>query len=76
MQEDALDKVREGVTTLDEVLRVVPFEFAVTSDCPKCGMKVVSGARFCSNCGSACTPKTKSKFVPDLESAPEGILQR
>ena len=26
MQEDALEKVKQGVTTLDEVLRVVPFE--------------------------------------------------
>jgi len=76
MQEDALDKVREGRTTLDEVMRVVPFEFAATSNCPKCGEKVVSGSRYCSHCGSACTPKTKSKYVPDLESAPEGILQR
>jgi type IV pilus assembly protein PilB len=76
MQEDALDKVREGVTTLDEVLRVVPFEFSATLDCPRCGQKVVTGCRFCPNCGSPCTPKTKSKTVRDLEPAPEGILQR
>ncbi|MGB6198643.1 MAG: ATPase, T2SS/T4P/T4SS family [Candidatus Acidiferrales bacterium] len=76
MQEDALDKVREGITTLDEVLRVVPFEFSATLDCPKCGQKVVTGCRFCPNCGSPCTPKAKSKSIRDLESAPEGILQR
>lgn len=76
MQEDALDKVRDGVTTLDEVLRVVPFEFSATQDCPKCGQKVVSGCRFCSNCGAACSTKTKPKFAPVLEPASEGILQR
>jgi type IV pilus assembly protein PilB len=76
MQEDALDKVRDGITTLDEVLRVVPFEFAATLDCPKCGQKVVTGCRFCPNCGSPCTPKTKSKNIRDLEHVPEGILQR
>jgi type IV pilus assembly protein PilB len=76
MQEDALDKVREGVTTLDEVLRVVPFEFSATLDCAKCGQKVVTGCRFCPNCGSPCTPKNKSKIVPDLEPVTEGILQR
>ncbi len=26
MQEDAIEKVRGGISTLDEVLRVVPFE--------------------------------------------------
>jgi type IV pilus assembly protein PilB len=76
MQEDALDKVREGVTTLDEVLRVVPFEFSATLDCAKCGQKIVTGCRFCPNCGTACAPKTKSKNVRDLEPAAEGILQR
>ncbi|MGB6429684.1 MAG: ATPase, T2SS/T4P/T4SS family, partial [Candidatus Acidiferrales bacterium] len=76
MQEDALDKVREGVTTLDEVLRVVPFEFATAADCPKCGQKIVSGCRFCPNCGSSCTPKARSNNARDLEHTAEGILHR
>jgi type IV pilus assembly protein PilB len=78
MQEDALDKVRDGVTTLDEVLRVVPFEYAATLDCVSCGQKLVTGCHFCPNCGTPCEPKakTKSRTVQDLESAAEGILHR
>ncbi|MGD0840406.1 MAG: ATPase, T2SS/T4P/T4SS family [Candidatus Acidiferrales bacterium] len=76
MQEDALDKVRDCITTLDEVLRAVPFEHSAALDCEKCGQKIVSGCRFCPNCGSPCLQKTKPRQFRELETAPEGILQR
>jgi len=37
MQEDAMEKVRVGATTLDEVLRVVPFEAMELETAPRSG---------------------------------------
>ncbi len=52
MQDDALEKVRAGITTLDEALRVVPFEAAAPSECSSCGQPVSSAHRFCPHCGA------------------------
>src|SRR5205085_8520320 len=42
MQEDALEKVKAGITTLDEVLRVVPFEQAGGSRCEDCRKSIAT----------------------------------
>ncbi|MGI9104534.1 MAG: ATPase, T2SS/T4P/T4SS family [Terriglobales bacterium] len=52
MQEDALEKVKDGVTTLDEVLRVVPFDNAVTVRCRNCGRALAPSFLFCPYCGA------------------------
>ena len=52
MQEDALEKVRQGVTTLDEVLRVVPFEQAQVVRCRSCGKALAPAFLFCPYCGA------------------------
>jgi type IV pilus assembly protein PilB len=52
MQEDALDKVKQGVTTLEEVLRVVPFDTAVTIRCRNCGKALAPAFLFCPYCGA------------------------
>jgi len=52
MQEDALEKVKMGVTTLDEVLRVVPFEHASTLRCRNCGKSLAPSFIFCPYCGA------------------------
>jgi type IV pilus assembly protein PilB len=51
MHEYALDRVQEGLTTLDEVQRVVPIEQSPTTNCPSC-RRVLSGSYvFCPHCG-------------------------
>ena len=50
MQEYALERVREGLTTLEEVLRVVPFE-PVTPCCSSCGRELSPAFLFCPHCG-------------------------
>jgi len=60
MQEDALDKVKAGLTSLDEVLRVVPFESTAHQRCRACGRELAPAFRFCPYCA---TPK---------EAAPPG----
>ncbi len=57
MQEDALDKVMRGITTLDEVLRVVPFENLATQRCAKCEKVLTPAFQFCPYCGTGTRPK-------------------
>jgi type IV pilus assembly protein PilB len=51
MQEYALDLVRQGQTTLDEVLRVVPFEQVLTVQCHSCRRDLSPAFVFCPYCG-------------------------
>jgi type II secretory ATPase GspE/PulE/Tfp pilus assembly ATPase PilB-like protein len=52
MQEDALEKVKQGITTMEEVLRVVPFDSAVLVRCRNCGGTLVPAFMFCPYCGA------------------------
>jgi type IV pilus assembly protein PilB len=54
MQDDALDKLQAGVTTLEEILRVVPMEALATSGCERCGHDLSPAYRFCPYCGTRC----------------------
>jgi type IV pilus assembly protein PilB len=51
MQEYALERVRQGLTTLDEVLRVVPFERIQTTQCGACQRELSPAFLFCPYCG-------------------------
>jgi type IV pilus assembly protein PilB len=51
MQEYALDRVREGLTTLDEVVRVVPFESITATYCAACHRELASAFHYCPYCG-------------------------
>jgi type IV pilus assembly protein PilB len=53
MQEDALSKLYDGLTTLDELARVVSFEAISRTDCGSCGQHVLAAYRFCPHCGAA-----------------------
>jgi type IV pilus assembly protein PilB len=52
MQEDAVEKVKTGVTTMEEVLRVVPFDNALTMRCRDCGRALAPAFLFCPYCGA------------------------
>jgi type IV pilus assembly protein PilB len=51
MQEYALDLVCHGETTLEEVLRVVPFEQILSVQCPACQRDLSPAFLFCPYCG-------------------------
>ena len=53
MQEYALDRAREGITTLEEVQRVIPFEPIPSSVCRSCNAEVSPGFLYCPFCGAA-----------------------
>jgi len=52
MQEYALEYVTLGMTTLEEVRRVVPLEAAPGVNCSRCGRDLVIGFLFCPYCGT------------------------
>jgi type IV pilus assembly protein PilB len=52
MQEDALDKVREGVTALSEVRRVILFDPAKVERCDSCFREIVATFAFCPFCSA------------------------
>lgn len=51
MQEEALSKVEQGITSLEGVLRLVPFEFAEQKRCVICRRLLASSFLFCPHCG-------------------------
>ncbi len=52
MQEDALEKLQAGVTTLEEMVRVVPVESLAGVGCERCGHELPPAFRFCPYCGT------------------------
>jgi len=52
MQDDAMSKVTSGMTSLEEVLRVVPFEGALKQRCRNCGRALAHSFLFCPYCGT------------------------
>jgi type IV pilus assembly protein PilB len=51
MHEDGLDKVKMGLTTYDEILRIVPFEFVARCLCSSCGQQLHADFQYCPFCG-------------------------
>jgi type IV pilus assembly protein PilB len=74
MQEDALEKLQAGVTTLEEIIRVVPMEALATTGCERCGHELPPAYRFCPYCGTRRGPgESHSSTAPPLHAA-EGVL--
>ena len=53
MEEDGLKKVAQGITTLEEVNRVVEMEELFKSRCPQCSRSIHIDFLICPYCGSA-----------------------
>jgi len=54
MINDAVDKVLQGITTLDEVVRVVPYVKRANFSCSQCNSTLNPRFRYCPFCGAAC----------------------
>jgi len=63
MQEDAVDKVREGVTTLDEVRRIVPFNCIKSDRCHVCTREIMSTFAYCPFCSAALASTERVGFL-------------
>ena len=69
MQEDALEKVKLGITTIEEVLRGVPFDNAVSLRCRSCGRTLAPAFLFCPYCGAG----TRQVATPIARRRAEGV---
>jgi len=73
LMEDGIEKVREGVTTLEELLRVIGPQTTLECLCDKCGRLVDAKFLFCPYCGSFkqnyCT-QCKMPLEEDWHSCP------
>ena len=61
MHEYAIEHVRAGITTLEEVERVVPIERISSLACPGCQRSLASNFLFCPYCGAHITIEAESK---------------
>lgn len=52
MPEDALDRVKSGFTSLDEILRVITFEEFSAAHCSNCSREQAEMFLFCPYCGA------------------------
>jgi type IV pilus assembly protein PilB len=65
MQQYALDRVCQGLTTLDEVHRVVPFEKIHATYCGSCNHELAPAFTYCPYCGE----KRPGQISPGAEEA-------
>jgi type IV pilus assembly protein PilB len=54
MQEDAIEKLRKGLTTPEEIFRVVPMDTVSYMECAECSCHVLPTFKFCPSCGTRC----------------------
>jgi type IV pilus assembly protein PilB len=52
MQERGLELVKKGITSFEEIQRVVPFAQLTPDTCANCGREVSANFAFCPHCGS------------------------
>jgi type IV pilus assembly protein PilB len=51
LQEDALEKIQLGQSTLEEIQRVVPWDTVKSQHCGSCQREVQSSSKYCPSCG-------------------------
>jgi type IV pilus assembly protein PilB len=73
MQEYALEHIRDGLTTIDEVQRVVPFAPFRPLQCGSCHRELSSAFPFCPHCGIKQTPGRPARSNRAAEM-PQGVM--
>ncbi len=74
MQDDAFEKLFMGVTTLEEILRVVPVENVALSECLGCGHELLPAFQFCPYCGIPRNADTRGQKPGAAPPVPDGVL--
>jgi type IV pilus assembly protein PilB len=73
MQENALEKVLSGTTTLEEILRVVPMEASAHVECAKCSHHILPAFNFCPTCGARCAVQSPPRRSRTHDLVPDGV---
>jgi type IV pilus assembly protein PilB len=76
MQDDAMEKLRSGMTTLEEILRVIPIESVSYVECVKCSQEILPAFKFCPYCGIRCGQDSQRKDSRSDHSIAEGVVRR
>jgi type IV pilus assembly protein PilB len=74
MQEDALERLQAGVTTLEELIRVVPMKALATTGCEQCGHELPPAYRFCPYCGTRRGPEKSDSSEGSSLHVAAGVL--
>jgi general secretion pathway protein E len=74
MQDDAFEKLFMGVTTLEELLRVVPIENVALSECTACGHELLPTFQYCPFCGLRRDAATVGQKSNAMRPIPDGVL--
>ncbi|HEV7968575.1 MAG TPA: ATPase, T2SS/T4P/T4SS family [Candidatus Acidoferrales bacterium] len=75
MLEDAFEKLRLGMTSLEEIIRVVPIESVSHAECPQCRHRILPMFKFCPNCGKENAIQRKSPRPGSRHPVRAEILQ-
>jgi len=73
IQEDALQKVLNGTTTLEEIIRVVPMDTTSYAECAKCNQHILPSFNYCPSCGTRCAHKSSSNRPRKEDWVPEEV---
>jgi type IV pilus assembly protein PilB len=73
MHEYALERVKEGMTTLDEVFRVVPIEYSAPVNCESCQRELAGSYAFCPHCGERAHAKD-TETSRELQVVEQGVM--
>jgi len=68
LQADALEKVQAGLTTLEEVQRVIHFDNFTSLRCPSCDRDLHQPFAFCPSCGAKTSGVPVAKHAEDTEA--------
>jgi type IV pilus assembly protein PilB len=52
LQEDGLEKLKQGLTSLDELQRLIPWDSIKAQRCHSCSREIPASAGFCPQCGT------------------------
>lgn len=75
MYEDALQHVREGLTSLDEALRVVLIEHVPSANCASCRRELSPAFVFCPYCGAK-SPNLAMQKSPQYSLIEQGAVNQ
>ena len=73
MQDDAFEKLHLGITTLEELLRVVPIENVALSECAECGHELLPAFHYFPYCGVRRDAETRGHNQKSATQIPDGV---
>jgi type IV pilus assembly protein PilB len=76
MQEDAAEKLHQGLTTMEEILRVVPVENVSHNECSECSQMILPIFKYCPYCGTKNPGQTSAPSFATRNTSREEVMRR